>query len=253
MATQASELREQLLATALRALLIVWRDPEDRRFVPVAHLYVLGDGTFAFEYRSEARSSERFVALDEYPDMARIYISSSLPVFFVNRIMSDSRPGYAQYLQWLGLAEAAAADLPIEVLVRTGGGRATDTFHVVDVPIRGEQAFESRFFVSGVRHVAHDASGEPTVRPGDRLELRPQPDNLKNPRAVIIDVSSGEQLGWVPDWLCGEVTELMNRGWSMEATAERVNSDAPARTRVLCRLVGAAPGARVDGPATATS
>lgn len=219
-----------------RALLLVWQDPSDRRFVPVAELHHLADGRYTFAYRNDARSNPRFFALDEYPNLDRTYASDSLPVFFANRVMSSDRPSYDRYLRWLGLSAADPKHLPVEVLARTGGARATDTFHVVDIPVRGERSFESRFFVSGLRHVNSADELLRDVKAGDQLALRPDPKNPKNSNAVIVDVENGVQLGWVPDWLCGEVSDLIREGWNLNLRAEQVNVDAPAHTRLLCRL-----------------
>lgn len=237
MTTQTLDMPHRQRSAVQRVLLLVWQDPADRRFVPVAELHHLEDGRFVFQYLDAARSHSRFFALDEYPDLARSYVTDSLPVFFANRIMSTDRPEYDRYLHWLGLDDVESSQIPLEVLSRTGGGRATDTFHIVDSPLRGEHDFKSRFFVSGIRHVDEPEVVLARVRPGDRLELRRQPDNEVNSKAVIIDVENGVQLGWVPDWLCGEVTDLLDSGWSIELTAQQVNLDAPAHTRVLCRLL----------------
>lgn len=236
MTTQAIEIPAGKRSEAQRVLLLVWQDPADRRFIPVAQLQHLVDGRFVFEYLDAAQSNERFFALDEYPDLRRSYMSDSIPVFFTNRVMSADRPSYSRYLEWLGLDLSEGSQLPLEVLARTGGGRATDTFHLVDVPLRGEKFFESRFFVSGLRHVEGAGEALKLVRPGARLELRQDPTNPKNRNAVVIDVQRGVQLGWVPDWLCHEVTDLIDAGWSLSLRAERINQDAPAHTRVLCRL-----------------
>lgn len=221
-----------------RELLVVWQDPSSRRFVPVAELSQLSDGTFAFRYLPEAAAAHDFFALVEYPDLEKTYVSEVLPVFFANRVMSPDRYNYAQYLAWLGLEGANPKDVPIEVLARTGGGRATDTFHVVDRPLRDESEFVSRFFVSGIRYVESSDEVANALSAGDRLELRRQPDNEVNPRAVIVNVDNGRQLGWVPDWLCGEVSDMLDAGWHLQLVAERVNPSAPAHTRVMCLLKG---------------
>lgn len=236
MTTQAASQPDLQRSAVARSLLVVWQDPADRRFVPIAELSHLNDGRYVFQYSDAARVNSGFFALDEYPDLSRTYVSDSLPVFFTNRVMTAGRPSYDRYLHWLGIENLQSSEVPLEVLARTGGGRATDTFHIVDRPLKGERAFSSRFFVSGIRHVENPDDALAKVRPGDRLELRRQPDNAKNPKAVIIDVETGVQLGWVPDWLCGEVTDLLTDGWSLTLTAEQVNLDAPAHTRVLCLL-----------------
>lgn len=241
MTTQTIDLPQRERSAVQRVLMLVWQDPADRRFVPVAELQHLVDGRFVFAYLTDARSNPRFFALDEYPSLDRSYVSDSFPVFFSNRVMSAERPSYDRYLRWLGLDETAGSQLPMEVLARTGGGRATDTFHIVDVPVRGDKTFESRFFISGLRHVDGASEIAETVHPGDRLELRPDPKNPKNSNAVIIDVESNVQLGWVPDWLCGEVMDLIRQGWVLDLQAEQINVDAPAHTRVLCRLSASLP------------
>lgn len=225
-------------ARADRELLVVWQHPSSRRFVSVAELAQLSDGTFAFRYLPEAASTPDFFALVEYPDLDKTYISDELPVFFANRVMSSDRYNYEQYLGWLDLQGVDPRDVPVEVLARTGGGRATDTFHIVDRPLRGESVFSSRFFVSGIRYVERPEEVVTAVSAGHRLELRRQPENKLNPKAVIVDVENGRQLGWVPDWLCGEVTDMLDDGWRIELVAEKVNPDAPAHTRVLCLLKG---------------
>lgn len=236
MTTQSTRSDTAQVPLVTRTLLLVWQDPASRKFLPVAELFHLADGRYSFAYLDAARSNAEFFALDEYADLDRVYVSDALPVFFANRVMSPDRPEYGQYLEWLGLDHVSPIDVPVEVLARTGGGRATDTFHIVDRPLRGETEFESRFFVSGLRHVSDSVAVLGEVHPGDRLELRPEPGNEANSKAVIIDVESGKQLGWVPDWLCGEVTELIDGGWDISLIAEKVNVGAPAHTRVLCRL-----------------
>lgn len=235
MATELLSLTDVDLDTTRRSLLIVWQNPRDRRFVKIGRLDVLADGRYAFHYLPESSNDPEFSALDEYPNRDAVYVSESLPAFFANRVMSTERPSYEQYLHWLGVEGIGAAELPVEILARTGGSRATDTFHVLDLPELRDGGFSSRFFVSGIRHLGNEA-GLAELREGAELQLRLEPENPKNPRAVIIDAAENRQIGWVPDWLCGEVHALMQAGWQVTATAERVNHDAPAHVRVLCRL-----------------
>lgn len=225
-------------ARSTRELLVVWQNPSSRRFIPVAELSQLSDGTFAFKYLADALQAPGFFALAEYPDLTKTYLSESLPAFFTNRVMSPDRYNYGQYLGWLGLEHLDAKEVPMEVLARTGGGRATDTFHIVDRPLRDESIFESRFFVSGIRYALSESGDLDYVSAGDHLELRRQPENEANPKAVIVDIENGRQLGWVPDWLCAEVTDMLDDGWTLQLVAEKVNIDAPAHTRVLCLLRG---------------
>jgi hypothetical protein len=235
MPTQSLEVSDVDLRTAVRQLLLVWQNPDSRRFVKVGRLDQLVDGRFAFGYMAEARDEPGFFPLDEYPAWDRVYVSDELPVFFSNRVMSSERPSYDEYLSWLGVQDLSDVEVPIEILVRTGGGRATDTFHVVDHPFSEADGFESRFFVSGSRHIDGADERIAGLMPQDALDLRLDALNQVNSKAVVVD-HDGKPIGWVPDWLCADVADLMARGWDVSAVAERVNPAAPAHVRVLCRI-----------------
>lgn len=216
----------------VRSLLLIWQNPRSRRFVKVGRLQVANNG-YRFEYLEGAEDPE-FQPLQSFPDFQRAYVTPQLPVFFQNRVMSRKRPSYEQYAHWLGLDPQFEA--PIEFLARTGGGRATDTFHVVEEPrLEPGQVSILRFFASGLSHVEGSLGRLLNVRQSDRLTLRPEPDNPVNQRALLIDATAGESLGWVPDWLLEEVHVLMRAG-DFRLFVDQVNFDAPWHLKLLCRL-----------------
>ena len=150
--------------------------------------------------------------------------------------MSHDRPQYSRYRARLGL-EGDGADTPFEVLARTGGPRVTDTFHVVD-PLKTDEDGKvvSPFFVSGVRyHAGSDVLIE-RLKPGAPVELRDEPDNPYNPRALLVDVAAGQPLRWVPDWLVEDIHVLRAQDPDLEVVVERCNPDAPAHLQLLCRI-----------------
>lgn len=223
-------------AQVARRLLVVWRNPSTRRFATIGQLDQLEGGRFTFSYSSSAAKEQGFFPLDEFPDLRKVYESETLPVFFTNRVMSVGRASYGEYLSRLGIAGLPADDVPMEVLARTGGGRATDTFHILEAPPGEKNEFSSRFFVSGIRHIDGALALVRSLHAGAELELRPDPMNEANPRAVLIDAADDRPIGWVPDWLCNQVRTLMEDGFELRATVDQVNADAPARLQVLCRV-----------------
>ncbi|WP_295839682.1 HIRAN domain-containing protein [uncultured Microbacterium sp.] len=236
MATQALD-RDQLDLTASRkTLILVWQNPESRLFAKVGQLDALPSGRFAFHYLPGAWDDPAFVPLLEYPDRDTAYVSDEVPAFFANRILSADRPNYVRYLRWLGIDDLSLDDVPFEVLARTGGGRATDTFHVVELPVTDGNRLTSRFFVSGVRHFPDSEGVIANLQNGATLRLELEETNDVNPKAVLVNTADGHRFGYVPDWLCGDVHARLKGGWSITAVAERVNPDAPAHIRVLCRL-----------------
>jgi hypothetical protein len=213
-------------------LRLVWQDPSTRKFIEVGKLSELQNGSFAFAYTKGA-NSPGFLPLAEFPSKDVPYLSDSLPAFFQNRVMSPSRSSYRDYLQWLGFDDVPT---PIEILARTGGTRATDTFHVVDsfAPLGGKRV--GRFFASGVRHVdgAHDRLK--SLHLGQELFLRDEPQNPANPLAILLDAASDEPVGYVPDWLVAEVHAMREDNDQIRISVEKVNADAPAHLRLLCLL-----------------
>lgn len=212
-------------------LRLVWQDVDTRRFIEVGRLSQLADGAFSFQY-SDGADHPRFQCLAEFPDRDGIYESNALPAFFGNRVMSSQRESYGQYCGWLGLSDVAT---PMEILARTGGGRATDTFHVVDSFLPLDGVHSGRFFASGVRYLDGADERLRALVPGQELLLRPQPDNPVNELAILLDADAGQPVGWVPDWLVGEVHELLNAG-AVHVRVAQVNPDAPSHLRLMCAL-----------------
>ena len=223
-----------------RRLLLIWQDPDTRRLVRVGELDQLVDGDFVFRYLPDAREP-LFSPLVQFPDLDRLYFSSQLPSFFANRVMSRSRERYGEFRHWIGLEEDGA-DTPFEVLIRTGGPRATDTFHVVDDLTRSDDGrVISRFLASGVRHVEGGHSRLSFLSEGQELWLRDEHDNRVNARAILIDVRDGEPVGYVPDWLVEDVHWLRAAASDFRVVAERVNPDAPSHLQLLCRIEASVP------------
>jgi hypothetical protein len=190
---------------------------------------------FRFEYLDGAMDPD-FEPLHSFPDLGRVYVTQHLPAFFKNRVMSRKRSSYGQYAAWLGLDPAI--DAPFEVLARTGGGRATDTFHVVEEPnLDAGHKTVIHFFASGLSHVDGALGRLLLVKPGDELTVRREPNNPVNSRALLIDATVNEAVGWVPEWLLDDVHRLIaSRDFVLRA--DQVNFDAPWHLKLLCRLEG---------------
>jgi hypothetical protein len=240
-ATELADAESRDRTPTARRLLLVWQDPVTHAFVPVGALTGEPDGSFAFRYLRRVERHGSFQPLASFPRLHETYRFVDLPPFFANRVMSARRPDYAEHLRALSLTEDTAT--PFEMLSRTGGARATDTFHVVAEPaIDGDGLVRTRFLAHGVRHI--NGAGERIERlsSGDRLRLRADPTNPVNPQAVLVDAEAAEPVGWVPDWMLDTVRRLTEADPSYELTVDVANGpDAPAHLRLLCLLT-----ARVD-------
>jgi hypothetical protein len=114
--------------TASRRMVLIWQHPTSRKFLKVGLLDKQADGTFVFRYLPGAGETDGFAPLMQFPDVNAEYRSGHLPAFFANRVMSSRRASYREFLGWLGIRDGD--DVPIDILLRTGGPRATDTFHI---------------------------------------------------------------------------------------------------------------------------
>lgn len=195
-----------------------------------------------FAYTTEAQVTPSFRPFPAFPDLRARYRSPRLFPFFANRVMSARRPDYDDHLAALGLTRDEAE--PLELLARSAGRRATDTVQVVPERWTDEYGRAHQLFLaSGARHVPGAEERIRRLRPGALLALRPQPDNADDPRALLLDTVSGEQVGWVPSYLLDEVHKDLDGGADVTCVVERANGpDVPWHLRLLCRLITTVPG-----------
>ena len=224
-----ANVRPEDAALVTRKLRLIWKDPKTSRYHAVGQFESLSDGRYAFAYLPEAHDLSGFNPLIQFPEPARVYMFETLPAFLGNRVLSRRRSSYGEYVGWLGVAEDAT---PMEILARTGGERATDTFHVVDAFEEVDGRCEGRFFISGIRH--RDPSAVDRLVPGQELSLRDEPGNPVNPQAILL-TATGSEVGWVPDWLVETIHALRARR-AIRVQVERLNPQAPLRLAVLCQL-----------------
>jgi hypothetical protein len=82
---------------------------------------------------------------------------------------------------------------------------------------------------------------------GESLRCTRDSRNLINPDAVKLHVDDGDEIGFVPDHLAADVSELLEQGGGLDVRVVRVNPPpAPRHHRVLCSLF-TGEGARPNG------
>lgn len=212
-----------------------WDQPH-RLYRHVGFLTCLQDG-YEFRY---VQPAEGFRPLLGFGDTTRHYRSSEMFPLFAERIMSARRPDRARYLEALDLSEDSE---PWEVLMRSGGRRAGDTIEVVPEPmIATDGATSCTFLVHGVRHRGPEAGDViASLRQGDLLELRWEPTNPVNERAVLVLSGSGVAIGYVPDPLVNYVHTVMHTGEHRLSVVRANAPDVGSHLRLLVRLEGYVP------------
>lgn len=233
-------LDEQLELSRLpRSFRVVWQDIRTRQLVHVGWLEFTGD-RFVFSYTADAELHPDFEPFPPFPDLRGTYESDDLFPFFTERIFSAARPDYDDHLAALGLSRAEAT--PIELLARSWGTSPHDTIQIVPDPLEQEDGTEVLpFLVSGVRHVDEDHPDRVSRRvvglhEGQPLDLRDEPDNPQNERAIVLE-ANGQPVGWVPDYLLEYIHKNRQDGREVRVTVERANRpETPWHLRLLCRL-----------------
>lgn len=228
----------------MTTLFLNWQEPKNRRWYAVGRLDKEGE-QYVFSYTKEMRQATAagFSPLLAFPQADRQYKSDQLFPLFDNRILPESRPEYADYLEWLALQRDEVN--PFAILARTGGTSASDSLEVFPKPKREENGrFTFHFFTRGLRHQTPEAiQRAEKLEVNDSLLLMPDVQNPYDTSAIALrtpEVSRGDMhlLGYVPRYLSAE---LKRRSWddiaSAKVTVVRVNPPpAPSHFRVLAQI-----------------
>jgi len=222
----------------MTVLYVLWQNPTSRRWQPVGQLSKPG-ADFEFRYTRGADRNAGFVPFGRMGELDEVYRSKVLFPLFANRILSESRPERAEFLEWLDIANEASE--PIDILARTGGTRATDQLVLYPAPTpTAAGRYETSFFCHGLRHVDPAAVARiATMAGGEPLFPMYDIRNPVDPDAVAIRSSDPSLLlGYVPRPLARDVRACIDGSAPsrVEFRVRRVNPDAPLQFRLLCRL-----------------
>jgi hypothetical protein len=226
-------------ATGLKALYVAWRPADPRQgWRPVGRLD-FSDGLYRFQYTNGAQKPG-FTPFVGMPNIHVVYESEALFPLFANRLLSDSRPEYEDFLRWGGFEPKAHPD-PISILGVTEGLRQTDAIEVFPCPLPdGEGCFTNKFFLHGLRWLPKAAIERISrLETGERLRLFPDVQNADDPHAVGIRTDTERMIvGYFPRYLAHDVWQLLDRCAIdfLHVNVDHVNPTAPLQNRVLCQL-----------------
>jgi hypothetical protein len=219
-------------------LVVAWQNPVTGGAITPIGLLEKTEHGYAFAYLRRARTLPGFRPLLGLEDLNRRYESTTLFPLFRQRLMERRRPDYRRYLQVLGLPYGVD---PLGEIARSGGRRAGDTIFLLPEPFIDAQGLTStEFFVHGVRHKAGAEARISTLRPGDRLELRDEPSNPANQRALLV-THVGDQLGYVPDLLVDYMHTVRRASDLVMAVAQVNGPDVPPNLRLRVHAEGSVP------------
>lgn len=239
----------------MRSVYLAWQAPTDsqmsRAWFPVGRLDAEpkqtepGEFHYWFRYTHGAMAANQRVGFNPllaFPDFRKVYESVELFPLFRNRVISEKRKDFEEYIQWLAL-DRGNAD-PVAILSISGGERTTDNLEVFPkVTADASGNFKVRFFLHGLRHLGPKAIERIlSLKPGEELRIFVELNNPATRLAVTLHTEDYQMLGWAPRYLVEDIIQCVPNAPSLSAKIARVNSDdAPLNQRVLIDLVGRAP------------
>lgn len=237
--------RSQLSAArdaTTRRMAVGWQHPVTRAVDAVGLLEFDGK-SHRFEYLRRASQVRGFRPFIGFPKLDTRYESEDLFPLFAQRAMSPKRPDYSRFLRSLDLDDTAST---WEQIARTEGRLAGDTIHLVPEPVvEPNGATTGCFLVAGIRHRMPDPEARDSVlsrlHPGDLLELRDEPTNPVNPRAILVSQSEKVDIGWVPNMLVEYVHQVRLMGNETISVRHANGPSAPTHMRLLAELRGQVP------------
>jgi len=229
-----------------KTLFLAWQDKREksRLWFPVGRLDVdISRTLYAFGYTLGAMEAEResgFAPLYDFPSFDRRYTSGRLFPLFENRVMTNQREGFQDYLALLAIEEQDPD--PLEILAIDGGYRATDNFQVFPkIEKRQDGAFRCRFFLHGWRHTNDKAQERlERLQAGETLYVTIELTNPATTFAVQIQTEDYCMIGWAPRYLFRDLVRAMSHApGKYRAHVVKVNPvPAPSKQRVLIELSG---------------
>ncbi len=223
-----------------QTLFLAWQDPNSRSWFPIGRLTFDG-ARYKFVYTQgvkEAQQKCSFAPLSSFPHLEKVYTSTHLFPVFSNRLMSRSRPDYANFLQWLNISDHE--DAPLTILARSGGKRETDSLTVFPCPEPDAAGqYQLHFFAHGLRYLPKSAIEQINrLEPGEKLWLAHEFQNPHDSQALTLHTENHYIVGYCPRYLRSEVFELLWKDpTSVDLRVERVNlSPTPLQYRFLCNI-----------------
>lgn len=214
-----------------------------RRWYPVGRLTFERD-LYRFVYTKGAEKAEqtqRFIPFGRMQKLDIAYESDELFPLFANRLLSEKRPEYEDYIRWLKLDKNFHENRQLAMLAITGGLRETDSLEILPCPFpTSEEKYEVLFFSHGLSYMDKSAVVRVNeLKPGDRLFLMYDLQNKYDSLAITLRTDDPvTQVGYCPRYLTKDFRGILRkRGYSIpRVSVEQVNLNAPLQLRLLCRF-----------------
>jgi hypothetical protein len=218
----------------MNTLFIAWREPLNRKWIPVAKLRKVQD-EYELSY-TEGAKSQNFKPFPAAKDLGKIYYSRDLFSWLSNRLLNERRPEYETLLGWLNLNKDQAN--PLSVLALTEGRRETDEFEIFPCPEKDEQGkYSAVFFAHGINYLPEFAQeAVKKLKKDEKLFLMKDLQNSYDRYAIAIRSKETIVVGYAPRYLCEDFRALLEEPEKVFLSVQKANPDAPMQLRLLCKI-----------------
>lgn len=224
-------------------LYVAWKQPDSGEWIPVARLARTASGSYRFNYTQGAYRASNFFPFSGLERLDVVYESATLFPMFSNRLISKSRPEYADYLRWLGLAGGSKD--PMAMLALTGGIRGTDSIELFRPPdISQDGEYRLDFFARSLSFFSMETVALiGTLKDGANLFLMHDSQNPFDPHALVLRTDNPIYLaGFCPKYYVKDLGKLLqDEGSGLSVTVKCVNPDAPLHMRLRCSVAAQVP------------
>ena len=215
-------------------LLLVWQGPEgsSRTRHTVAELLRAPDGATTLRYlvgTEELKQAQvdGFVNFPAFRKLGREYDQGVMETF-MRRLPPRSRGDYARYLERFRLRPGTQIS-DFALLAYTGAKLPSVGFSILNPLSDLTAPSEVLLEVAGFRHTSELSLDAVSV--GMHATLETEPDNPRDPNAVIIRIN-GKKIGHVPRQQAAAVGDWLRSGQPLQTHVERING-TPERPLVF--------------------
>lgn len=220
------------------AVYLAWQAPETKDWFVVGALTESERG-YQFNYTKGSLKARNFVPFSGMEDLNKSYVSNELFPLFQNRLLSERRPEYSNFINWLGLEGDEIT--PLNILARSGAMRGTDKlqmFRRIEIDESGK--YKHIFFLHGLGYLNKSAQKRvEELSKGERLFLCQDRQNDYDSEAVIVRADKpAEIVGYCPRYFARDINRLLEYSENMDVTVENSFSEAPTNYRLMCKIEG---------------
>jgi hypothetical protein len=168
------------------------------------------------------------------------YRSKELFPLFYNRIISERRPDFKNYLNWLNINIREFSQL--KMLGLTEGIKPTDHLEFFQCPVKSPgNKYRVLFMMHGLQYFPkHVIERVNELKIDERLYLVPDPQNTFDKNAIMIRTGDPVfSIGYCPRYLSRDFYKLLkdDNVAEIKLSVKKVNKDAPLGFRLLCEII----------------